>query len=199
LGRREIDDGIAGCCSGADFGNASAELEAALVLKPDSSLALFKLASLQMQLEQPAQAIETCRRVIKLEPHSSEAQAWLMRTCCTVCDWNEHADWQDWLQDADVKTGNSAEPWSLMALEDKPERHLIRAKHYFNAMYYRQEDAIPPRNKQHGKIRIGYFSADVCHHATMILLWPLIVRRNQQRFEFILYSFYRQSGFTRYH
>jgi predicted O-linked N-acetylglucosamine transferase (SPINDLY family) len=88
-----------------------------------------------------------------------------------------------------MTAGSSAEPWTLMALEDRPERHLIRAKHNFNALYQRQEDRITPQKRQDKKIRIGYFSADICHHATMILLWPLIVRRNKERFELYLYNY----------
>lgn len=168
---------------------AVAELEKAAYYKPDCEIALLNLGRLYAEQEQPVQAISHFKKILDLTPESSEAKAWLMRTCCMICDWSGIQSWQNWLEDIGMMENKSAEPWTLMAIEDQPDRHLIRAKSFFNAWYRRREDYQAPIKTQKTKIRIGYFSADIYHHATMILLWPLIVRRDRHKFEFYLYDY----------
>ena len=168
---------------------ASTALEKAIALKPDFEIALLRLGRLQSQREQLTQSIETFQKALAINPQSSEAQAWLMRACCNICDWSSNELWQGWLSQAGMQENDSTEPWTLMALEDRPDRHLVRASNHFKCYYHRDSDYAGQLPRKDRVIRIGYFTADVCHHATMILIWPLIVRRNRARFELYLYDY----------
>lgn len=107
----------------------------------------------------------------------------------------QRGDWSDIRAEAALipglgLSGSAVSPFTLMALDDSPERHRARAERYL-------AERIPNRPERHfarsgqrpDRLRIGYFSADFRDHATMVLMAGLIERHDCRRFDIHLYSF----------
>ena len=107
-----------------------------------------------------------------------------------MCDWTKFKEDRDHfknLGDANI----IIPPFSLLAIDDDPEKELLRAKNYTEMKCPNKsphEKKLPPKIKPN-KIKIGYFSADFVNHATMHLMKKLFKIHNNSEFEIHAFSY----------
>ena len=86
-------------------------------------------------------------------------------------------------------------PFTLLSLEDAPDRHLTRSKIYAKAMYLQKP--LPPKDrpsKRPKRIRIGYFPADFRVHPVAYLIAKVLEKHDRDKFEIFGYSVHGSSS-----
>jgi predicted O-linked N-acetylglucosamine transferase (SPINDLY family) len=80
--------------------------------------------------------------------------------------------------------------FGILALEDAPDRHLLRSIIYAKSLFKQKPLPLAPKPSQKpDRLRIGYFSADFKEHPVSYLLVRALEHHNPERFEIYAYSF----------
>ncbi|MCH4151600.1 MAG: tetratricopeptide repeat protein [Sphingobium sp.] len=170
-------------------GEAIMSFERAMFHAPEYSDAHREMAALLLGLNLREEAIEAYQRGLKGNPHDDMTLALLLHQQGHICDWEGMAPYLDRLPE--LGTGTQAvSPWGMLALEDAPARHRIRSELGIAARFGGAERTpIAPPAARPEKIKVGYFTSDIHHHATMFLLGRMIALHDRDRFEVHAYSY----------
>ncbi len=169
-----------------DLSAAIASYNAALQLKSNYPEAHYNLGIVLAEQGDFNAAIASFEKAINLKKDLAISKAALMHCQAKVCDWSTYSRNCQWLETLGIE-GEAVAPWGLLALEDEPEKHLIRAQRYYEKEYLRTELTIYTSPKS--RIRIGYFSADFFDHAIMQLISGIIELHDKQAFDIYAYDF----------
>ncbi len=108
-----------------------------------------------------------------------------------ICDWDAMSEDVRQLPELGTKAA-AVPPFMMLALDDSPARHRLRAGRNAAATFPRAagEGAMPARALAPGeRLRIGYFSADFHDHATMHLMARLFEVHDRAGFEVHAFSY----------
>jgi len=126
-------------------------------------------------------------KALKINPTHSGALAAKLHLCALICDWGEIENLR--LQLPSIGTSEGVvPPFSLLALEDAPARHKIRAER-FSAEFASGNlpnfvmPLVAPR-----KLKIGYFSGDFHLHPVSTLISSVLESHSENDFEIYAYS-----------
>lgn len=166
---------------------ALASLDQAIECDPRAAGAYYNRAVVLCGLQRLDEAIADFDRSIALNPDKGTAISQMLYHRSHICDWSEMATRIDL-----ARLGIDGEPFSplaLLAAEDQPARHLERAR-----VWARQADRGMARlacseAAPDGKIRLGYFSADLNNHAVAYLIARVFELHDREKFEIFGYSF----------
>ena len=134
-------------------------------------------------------AIAALGEALRLNPDLNDARAQKLFLQRTICDWDALPG-----DEAAIATlglsGAAVQPFTMLPLEDNPERHRKRSELFARERYGQRELApiVPPPRRQE-RLRIGYFSADIHNHAVMYQIVRLLELHDRARFEVHAYSF----------
>lgn len=168
-------------------------LERAVELEPEFSDGWNALGAALLQLNEPREAKDAFEQALKLFPENADARARLLYLLAMDCDWVPIEAQRPLFADVGI-VGGPAQPFNMLALEDRPERHLARSVNFAAASFASIEPlAVPARPKARpDKLRIGYFSADLRSHATMFLAARMFELHDRSRFTSFAYSYGRE-------
>lgn len=106
-----------------------------------------------------------------------------------ICDWDGLAEDAQKIPTLGL-SGSSALPWTMLSLEDAPERHRLRSERRIQLSVRRAErHRFTPSAARPQKLRIGYFSSDINRHAVMLLIRRTIELHDRSRFEISAFSY----------
>ena len=161
----------------------------ALSFDPDYSETHIKLANVLKDLGRLDEAIEGYDKVLAVEPDNSRAHALAFDQLSHVCNWARIARNYPHYENLGI-FGNSIPPFALLTLEDAPDRHRLRAENFVGEKFSQKtrSSLIQPSRKPE-RLRIGYFSADFCNHATMHLFAGILAAHDKTQFEIIAFSY----------
>lgn len=172
----------------------------ALSLKIDSVLVHYRMGLCFMDLGLKEEAAECFRTVAALDDGESRvmALALLVHESRQACRWASLADETAALHEAIAQLrpddGQLLSPFALLAVDCSPQEQLRVATTRSRSLT-RHVVALPPRPlERNGRLRVGYLSSDVYHHATAVLIAELLERRDPARFEVFMYSHSRDDG-----
>jgi predicted O-linked N-acetylglucosamine transferase (SPINDLY family) len=161
----------------------------AVAIKPDYAEAYYNLGTALNSIGDKKAAIENYRQALNIKPDYAKARAQKLHQQAQICDWDAIEEDLALIPKLGIHT-QAVSPFSMLSLEDSPERHQIRSKKYANRSHFQP---LPPLTYQPAKkpqpIRVGYFSADFHNHATMLLMIKVFELHNQKEFETHAYSF----------
>ena len=132
----------------------------ALSLKPDFAEAYNNMGVILVEQGKLEEAIEAFKKAVTLKPDYAGAHAQMIHQKQHICDWSNRA--QDLASAArlGIKTA-AVPPYSMLSIEDNPERHLLRSQKYTAEIFKHDPPPLPaPPIKKPAKLRIGYFSSD---------------------------------------
>jgi predicted O-linked N-acetylglucosamine transferase (SPINDLY family) len=168
---------------------AIASYEKALSLKPDDASAYNNMGIALQDQGKLEEAIASYEKALSLKPDDVAAQSQKMHQQAHICDWSSLKSDQSLIADLGVK-GEVVNPFSVLSLEDAPERHRLRSVNYAKEKFpfdrigdFKKSAQIPKR------LKIGYFSADFHNHATMYLMAQIFERHDKAQFEIYAYSY----------
>lgn len=132
-------------------------------------------------------AVAAYRAALAVQPDYTRAHVGKLFLEACMCHWEE--------RDAGLASGPTGlsglaiDPFPLLALEDRPDHHHLRAQRWTRSNWGKVARAhIAPRMTRE-KLKIGYFSADFHDHATMQLMARLFALHDRTRFEIHGFSF----------
>jgi protein O-GlcNAc transferase len=136
-------------------------------------------------------AIEAYLSALMINPGFYAVEVQLIHVLFKVCDWSRVKQ----LSAPCERSGLAAKlapPFSMLSVEDNPERQLIRSRNWVKESYKQQPLPFPEKPKVRPKrLKIGYFSADFHDHATLYLMSGLLKSHDTSKFEIFAYSYGR--------
>lgn len=172
------------------FDEARAAYEKAVALRPDFAEALGNLAMLFLHLDQPAEASPRIERAIALKPRLPYAYSVRLQAKLSLCDWSSY-DTDSAAVLRSVADGEAGVlPFIFLGLPSDPALQQLCAESYTASKYPpRATPAFAPPDGSRGKLRIGYFSADMQRHAIGYLTAGLFEQHDRNAFEIHCFSF----------
>ena len=135
------------------------------------------------------QAKVNFKKALEISPnHEGVRESKLMVEGLT-CDWSGISEDRALIPTLGI-SDQCVDLLGLFAVEDAPERHLMRAKVYSKGKYKQKPRPLNAKAVQKpDRIRIGYFSADFREHPVSFLLARTLECHNHDKFEIHAYSY----------
>jgi protein O-GlcNAc transferase len=170
---------------------ATARMAAALAPRhPDVYLNLA--AALRLHGEDD-EALAIYEKIIGLEPGHAEALVELCHRRQHACDWNGLASQQEEAWKNSFHKGRLVSPFIIMTASASPAEQLRCARIWGERLTKLAPAPLAPYrptsgDQKHGKLRLGYLSADFHSHATAMLIVDMLEQHDKGRFELFGYS-----------
>lgn len=160
----------------------------ALALKPDFTEAYNNMGVILVEQGKLEEAIEAFKKAVTLKPDYAGAHAQMIHQKQHICDWSNRAQELASAARLGIKTA-AVPPFSMLSLEDNPERQLLRSKKYAAEIFKQDPLSIKaPPIKKPAKLRIGYFSADFREHPVTRLMAKVFKVHDRTRFDVFGYT-----------
>lgn len=172
----------------------------ALALKIDAPLVHYRLGLCFKDLGMTRESTECFRTAVSIDSGAVRALALslLVHESRQTCDWSlVEQDTQMLLQaldGSDDQTGQKLSPFALLAVDATPEQQRRIGALRTRGLTAGLKPLPAPGPRRPGRIRVGYLSCDFHQHATSVLMAELLERRDNERFEVILYSHSQDDG-----
>ena len=161
----------------------------AVTLFPDSANLYTKLGALFQNFGQLGKALECYNSALKISPDYASPRAHKIHLLAQMCDWSTLRVEQAHVETLGV-TGGAISPFTMLAADDSPKRHKIRAQKYINKVHPANPAAFQRYpNHPTRRIRVGYFSADFHDHPGMHLMSGLLKAHDRTTFEIFAFSY----------
>lgn len=169
---------------------ALASYERALKIRPDYADACNNHGNVLLDLKRPEEALASYERALKLKPDCDFLYGAWLGTRLRLSDWTDFQSDISVLLNKVACGEKAAQPFDFLALSSSSPLQR-KAAEIWAREKFPMRDALREhsRRSRHGKIRIGYFSADYHNHATMYLLAEVFEKHDRSKFEVIAFSF----------
>ena len=161
----------------------------ALAIKPDYAEAYSNMGNALAGQGKLEEAIDAYNKALAIKPDYESTRTQKLHQQAHICDWSSIAKDIEGLPRLGT-TKEPVSPFSVLSLEDSPERHRIRSEIYAAATC--PQRPIPtwtrPLQKPE-RLRIGYFSADFHDFPGMYLMAGLLEKHDRTKFEISAFSY----------
>ncbi|MDC1411073.1 tetratricopeptide repeat protein [Amylibacter sp.] len=166
----------------------------AIAIKPDYAEAYNNMGNALKEQGKLEEAIEAYTKALSLKPDYVQARSHRLYLQAKICNWKTVEEDHSSLPKLGI-SGNAIAPFTLLSLEDAPERHRLRSENYAkehfpvkSLMKFERPSQMPKR------LRIGYFSADFKEHPVAYLIAKVLEQHNCGEFEVFGYSLHGSSS-----
>jgi predicted O-linked N-acetylglucosamine transferase (SPINDLY family) len=168
---------------------ALASCDGALAARPDYAEGHRIRGNALAALRRRDEALAAYDRALALAPDLPFLAGDRVHQQMQLCDWRDLPTRIATIVDGIASGRRTSAPFPLLSLVDAPDVHLRCARLF--APVPRMPRPVPASSgfPGHGRIRIGYFSADFHDHATMHLVAEALERHDRDRFECYGFSF----------
>ena len=164
-------------------------LDRATVARPDSASAAHKLAIALRRLGNHGPALAHFERAYGLDPALDFLLGDLILARRQVCEWGDAAGEAQRLAEAIASGACATTPFPVLAVLDSPSLQRRAAETYARAWYpARALTCAGVAHRRPGRLRLGYFSADLRNHAVAYLTADLFELHDRGAFEVIAFS-----------
>jgi predicted O-linked N-acetylglucosamine transferase (SPINDLY family) len=172
------------------FDQAIAEYKKAIELKPSDAEAHHGLGQSLVSLKQFAAAIKSFEQALVLDAGTKFLVGTCRATKMQACQWEGFSSDLERIRQGVERGAPVCNPLVLAALLDSPALHRAAAESWIRELSPPNAalGAIPRRSHSE-KIRIGYFSSDLCAHPVGLLAAGLFERHDRSRFEVTAFAF----------
>lgn len=168
---------------------AIAAYDRALSIKPDYAEAFHNMGNALRAQGKLDEAIAAYEKALSLKPEYAEARSQRLFQLAHICDWSAIETDRSYVAELGI-IGQSVSPFSVLSLEDAPERHRLRSEFHARKMYpQRPLPAIAKPSRKPERLRIGYFSGDFRNHAMMHCMAQIFAVHDKSNFEIFAYSY----------
>jgi len=162
--------------------------EKAILFKKNYVEAFNNLGDALKDIGKNTEAIKVYDKVLEIQPANEKVIAHRNFLLRLICKWEKIEKDTTKISKLGINEGDVG-PFTLMSLEDSPERHKLRAIAHTEKKFPRQklqEYNRPKAKKDH--IRIGYMSSDFKTHPVAFLIAKTIENHNRKKFKVYGYS-----------
>ena len=171
-----------------DHKKAIDAFEKAILFKKNYMEAFINLGDALKDIGKNTEAILVYDKVLEIQPANEKVIAHRNFLLRLICEWEKIEKDTAKISKLGIHEGDVG-PFTLMSLEDSPERHKLRAVAHTEKKFPRrklQEYNHPKAKKNH--IRIGYMSSDFKTHPVAFLIAKIIENHNKKQFKVYGYS-----------
>ena len=162
-----------------------------LAIKPDYADAYNNMGNVLKEQGKLEQAIEAYHKALSLKPDYAQAQAQRLHQKAQICDWPVIDAYRFNFEELGI-VGESVPPFSLLSLDDSPERQLNRAEKYIKANNKQKSLKIYKNrigSRIPNKIKVGYFSPIFHQNPVSILSSRMLELHNTEKFEIFIFAY----------
>jgi predicted O-linked N-acetylglucosamine transferase (SPINDLY family) len=173
------------------YDEALTAYDRAIQLKPDYHEPYNGLGNALQELKRYDEALTAFDRAIQLKPDNENfIYGTYLHIKSLLCNWTNFDQELDFLLEKIRNNEKASTPFPLLSLVDSPQIDK-KVSEIFIKEKYPLDNSLGEIKKylKHQKIRLGYFSADFHHHATMFLMAELFELHNKEKFELYAFSF----------
>ena len=155
--------------------------------KPNDAGTLVNIANVYSTKRDFVMAKEYFGKAYAASPKGREIAGSYLYTMSFLCDWQDHARVLETIEsDATFTTSRT---FPSIVYENNPASNLAYAEAMVKAKFRSSHvlGALKPYSKK-DKIRIGYYSSDFYHHATVMLIEGMLREHDRNQFEIYAFS-----------
>ena len=162
----------------------------ALAIKPDYAQAYYNMGITLQEQGKLEEAIEAYNKSLAIKPDYAAARALYLHQLAHICDWSAIEAERSHVTELGI-IGKSVPPFTVLSLEDAPDRHRLRSELYAREKKFLRKPLPAPSkpSQKPERLRVGYFSADFHNHATMYLMARVFTAHDKSQFEILAYSY----------
>ena len=170
------------------FIEAVANFDIAIALNPNLAEAYYNRGSSLEKLKQLESALESYEKAYDLNPEIDYLLGIKQQVKLSLCDWSNLEETLGICAVGITSQKQIAHSLTVLLFFDNPELHLLSAKSYVANKFPLDHSlgAIPKREPK-GRVRIGYYSADLYYHPVSIWLAEQLENHDKSKVE--LYAF----------
>ena len=163
-------------------------------LRPNNSAAYSNLGIALKGQGKLDEAIAAYSRALAIKPDYAVAEAAMLHQRYHICDWHGYGQLCSACERLGIST-DAVSPFEMLALEDNAERQMLRSQKWARKKYKQASLSLPATPTiRPGRLRIGYFSADLHDHALLHLMAGLLRDHDSTQFEVFAYSYGRSKS-----
>jgi predicted O-linked N-acetylglucosamine transferase (SPINDLY family) len=172
------------------FDEALASLDRALTIQPDFAAALYNRGNALQELKRYDQALADYGRALSINPKFDYLLGACLHMKLQICDWADLTKQVDELVRRIEHGERAAQAFPALALTGSLRAQRKAAEIWVNDKFP-PNPSLPSLSKRarHGKIRIGYYSADFRDHPVAYLIAGLFEQHDRDKFELFAFSF----------
>jgi predicted O-linked N-acetylglucosamine transferase (SPINDLY family) len=164
---------------------------------PDDAATWFNLGNIYGSQRNFLKSYDCFQKSYALRPQGAEVAGAYLYTMSFICDWREH---EKVLGTIESDTGfTTSRCFPSVIFENNPVANLAYARSSIEKKFSPTHILGDLKSYgRHEKIRIGYYSSDFYHHATVMLIEGMLREHDRSRFELYAFSldFAKQDGYT---
>ena len=173
-----------------NYEKAFADLSQAVRLQPDRAESRQLMGALLREQKQREAAMQQVQLAYQMAPDLPLLLGDLILAKAAICDWQDIDARIAQMEQAIVERRPAVMPFIVLGAIDSPGLQLQAARNLVQAEYEERSTLGPiPARPPGGKIRVGYYSADLHAHATAYLMAELFELHDRERFEWFAFSF----------
>ena len=169
---------------------ARADFDKAIDIDPDHAHAYMNRGHLRVMNRDFEGAVKDYEKIADRPDTPNFVEGDLIVAKMQTCNWEGLSDLTKKIEDRLREGRPVATPFALLSFSNKADVQK-KCSEVVSAIKFPQRTDIDDveRYTGHTKIRVGYFSADYCDHATMHLMGGLFEMHDKSRFETFAFSF----------
>ena len=161
----------------------------AILLKPNYVEPYFNIGIILKNQNKLQEAVEMHTKALLHNPDYANARSERLNLQAKICDWKAVEEDRSLLLDFGI-AGDAISPFSVLALEDAPERHRLRSEKYAREHFpVKSTKQFERPSRMPKRLRIGYFSADFHNFPGMHLMVRMLERHDRSKFEIYAFSY----------
>lgn len=179
------------------YDEALALFEKILSKNPHDSSTLVNVGNIHFAQRKFTEATELFRRAYEANPHGPEIAGSYLYAMSFICQWEQHQTVLDTIESDQDHTVSRTFP--SVIFENSPKANLAYAQATIKNKFM-PTNVLGELKKytRKQKIRIGYYSSDFYHHATVMLIEGMLRAHDRSQFEIHAFSldFTRQDNYN---
>lgn len=162
----------------------------AIDLNPNLALGYYNRGIVLNDLKDFENASNDFKAAIEMKPDYVFVFGLMLHTRMKICDWRDYEENVHELFNQIMNGQKATSCFPVLGLTDSLQLQHQAALTYTANMFPPDDSlgALPKRNRS-GKIKLGYYSADLHNHATAYLMAELFERHDKSKFELFAFSF----------
>lgn len=171
-----------------DYKKSIHAFEKAILFKKNYMEAYNNLGDALKEIGKNTEAIRVYDKVLEIQPANEKVIAHRNFLLRLICEWEKLEEDITKISKLGINEGDVG-PFTLMSLEDSPERHKLRAVAHTEKKFPRQKlQKYNHRKAKKNQIHIGYMSSDFKTHPVAFLIAKTIENHNRKKFKVYGYS-----------
>ena len=172
------------------FHLAVASYDKAIALRPDYAEAYYNRGNALQELKQFDAAVASYDKAFDLNPSLDTLLSVRQYSKFFICDWGDLAKNLLVCESEIALNKTTVAPFAALIFFDKPELHLKSSKIFMESKYPKNKAlGEVSRRTDGGKVRIGYYSADLHYHPVAIWLAEQLDNHDKSKFELFAFSY----------